>query len=64
MAEKRAPFNGGSELRKKAEELLQAGETKDVRDKWLALAEEAAQEGDYLLSEYAYKKALGLRVLW
>ncbi|WP_334139213.1 hypothetical protein [Thermovirga lienii] len=52
-------------MRKRAQELLEASETsEEVRMQWLALAEEAAREGDYLLSEYAYKKALRLRVLW
>jgi len=65
MAGRKIPLEGHTVLRKKAQELLEASETsEEVRRKWLALAEEAAKEGDYLLSEYAYKKALGLRVLW
>ena len=65
MVERGIPLEGDTALRKRAQELLKASETsEEVRMKWLALAEEAAREGDYLLSEYAYKKALRLRVLW
>jgi len=39
-------------------------DTPEIRQDWLLIAEEASREGDWLLSEYAYRKGLGLQVLW
>lgn len=54
----------GGKLRKRAAFLAADGTTALNRDEWLRLADEAADSGDWLLAEYAYKRGLGLRVLW
>ncbi|MEA3508782.1 MAG: hypothetical protein U9R40_07690 [Synergistota bacterium] len=64
-------------LRRKARDLVEKGcldEAKTLlskepdlpatRDLWLLLAERAARDGRFVLAEYAYKKGLGLGVLW
>ncbi len=56
-------MNGGK-LRKRAAFLAADGPMARNRYEWLRLADEAAASGDWLLAEYAYKRGLGLRVLW
>ncbi len=57
-------LKGNSEIRNRAEQLLRMEDSLEVRHEWLLLAEEAAGAGDWLMSEYAYRKGLDLRVLW
>ncbi|MGC9372337.1 MAG: hypothetical protein ACP5DY_03355 [Thermovirgaceae bacterium] len=58
------PFRSNNELHKRAARLASKGETPATRRGWRELAEEAAARGDWVLSEYAYKRGLGLRALW
>ncbi|MFA5674437.1 MAG: hypothetical protein WC912_08235 [Thermovirgaceae bacterium] len=64
MGKRSFVLDENTELRKRAGELSLLAETSEVRQDWLFIAEEASREGDWLLSEYAYRKGLGLRVLW
>lgn len=57
-------LDGDSDCRKRARELADKEDDPEVRREWVLLADEAAGTGDWLLAEYAYKKGLGLRVLW
>lgn len=57
-------LNGDSDCRKRARELASREEDAEARRDWMLLANEAAGSGDWLLAEYAYKKGLGLQVLW
>ncbi|MDO9509413.1 MAG: hypothetical protein Q7I97_08805 [Thermovirgaceae bacterium] len=57
-------LDGDSDCRKRARELAAMGDDPEVLTQWLLLADEAAGSRDWLLSEYAYKKGLGLQVLW
>ncbi|HBG14491.1 MAG TPA: hypothetical protein DDW96_04095 [Synergistaceae bacterium] len=63
---RKGPFvlEESTELRKRAGELSLLADTPEIRQDWLLIAEEASREGDWLLSEYAYRKGLGLQVLW
>lgn len=53
-----------TELRKRAAELAYLPGTPKVRCDWLLIADEASLTGDWLLSEYAYKKGPGMQVPW
>jgi len=64
MSERPFVLDVNSELRKRAAELACLPDTPEVRRDWLLIADEASSIGDWLLSEYAYKKGLGLQVLW
>jgi hypothetical protein len=57
-------FEGNTDLRRRAEQLSGREDSPEIRQEWLLIAEEASLAGDWLLSEYAYSKGLGLRVLW
>lgn len=58
------PFRPNNELYKRAARLASEGEAPATRRAWCELAEEAAARGEWVLSEYAYKRGLGLRTLW
>ena len=64
MSERPFVLDVNSELRKRAAELACLPDTPEVRRDWLLIADEASLTGDWLLSEYAYKKGLGMQVLW
>lgn len=64
MTEETFFLNGDSDCRKMARELATRGDGPEVRRDWLLLADDSARSGDWLLAEYAYKKGLGLQVLW
>jgi len=57
-------LKGNTELKRHVRELTDRGSSPKIQQEWLRIAEEASLEGDWLLSEYAWKKGLGLRVLW
>jgi hypothetical protein len=57
-------LEGNTELKRRSRALSRREDTTAVRREWLRIAEEASISGDWLLSEYAWKKGLGLRVLW
>ncbi|GAB6280591.1 MAG: hypothetical protein STSR0007_06760 [Thermovirga sp.] len=57
-------LDGDSDCRKRARELAAKEDDPETLREWVLLADEATGSGDWLLAEYAYKKGLGLRVLW
>ncbi len=57
-------LKGETDLRRRAEELSGKEDSPSVRQEWLLLADQASLAGDWILSEYAYRKGLSLRVLW
>lgn len=57
-------LDGDSDCRKKARELAARDGDPETLAEWVLLADEASASGDWLLAEYAYKKGLGLQVLW
>jgi hypothetical protein len=58
------PLKSNNKLHKRAAHLASAGDTAATRRAWCEVAVEAAAAGDWVLSEYAYKRGLGLRTLW
>ncbi len=64
MKNGKLPFRPNNELHKRAERLALEGDTPSTRRAWREVAEEAAAVGDWILSEYAYKRGVGLRTLW
>jgi len=57
-------LEGNTGLKKRAKVLSGREASPEVRQEWLRIAEEASLARDWILSEYAWKKGLGLRVLW
>ncbi|HPD97764.1 MAG TPA: hypothetical protein PLP89_05490 [Synergistales bacterium] len=57
-------LKGNTELKRHVRDLSGRGSSPIIQQEWLRIAEEASLAGDWLLCEYAWKKGLGLRVLW